>query len=193
MRPFQCSLASKATRFVHSRGIIHVLLIAMAAALCICAPSAATATPITYHLVGVTAYSSKFSGSGTNTLTGTFTFDTSGPTLDAVNIIVCCVTFGATYSVTTSEDLTSSSFEAEAPAPFTFLSMDFEYPLDVSIDPISSITFYIYTGLAYPTTPAGTAQTSATPLPAALPLFATGLGGLGLFGWRRKRKAQAVA
>jgi hypothetical protein len=33
---------------------------------------------------------------------------------------------------------------------------------------------------------------SATPLPAALPLFATGLGGLGLLGWRRKRKAQAV-
>jgi hypothetical protein len=26
-----------------------------------------------------------------------------------------------------------------------------------------------------------------TPLPAALPLFATGLGGLGLLGWRRKR------
>ena len=33
--------------------------------------------------------------------------------------------------------------------------------------------------------------TAATPLPAALPLFATGLGGLGLLGWRR-RKAQAV-
>ena len=32
-----------------------------------------------------------------------------------------------------------------------------------------------------------------TPLPAALPLFATGLGALGLLGWRRKRKAQAVA
>jgi hypothetical protein len=32
-----------------------------------------------------------------------------------------------------------------------------------------------------------------TPLPAALPLFATGLGGLGLLGWRRKRKAQAIA
>ena len=30
--------------------------------------------------------------------------------------------------------------------------------------------------------------TSATPLPAALPLFATGLGALGLLGWRRKRK-----
>jgi hypothetical protein len=34
---------------------------------------------------------------------------------------------------------------------------------------------------------------TATPLPAALPLFATGLGGLGLLGWRRKRKVQAVA
>ena len=32
----------------------------------------------------------------------------------------------------------------------------------------------------------------ATPLPAALPLFATGLGAMGLFGWRRKRKAQAA-
>jgi hypothetical protein len=31
------------------------------------------------------------------------------------------------------------------------------------------------------------------PLPAALPLFATGLSGLGLLGWRRKRKAQAFA
>jgi hypothetical protein len=32
-----------------------------------------------------------------------------------------------------------------------------------------------------------------TPLPATLPLFATGLGVLGLLGWRRKRKAAAVA
>jgi hypothetical protein len=31
------------------------------------------------------------------------------------------------------------------------------------------------------------------PIPAALPLFATGIGGLGLLAWRRKRKAQAVA
>jgi hypothetical protein len=34
---------------------------------------------------------------------------------------------------------------------------------------------------------------TATPLPAALPLFATGIGVMGLFGWRRKRKAVAVA
>jgi uncharacterized protein (TIGR03118 family) len=33
---------------------------------------------------------------------------------------------------------------------------------------------------------------TATPLPAALPLFASGLGTLGLLCWRRKRKAQAA-
>lgn len=32
----------------------------------------------------------------------------------------------------------------------------------------------------------------ATPVPAALPLFAAGLGGLGLFGWRKKRKAASA-
>lgn len=34
---------------------------------------------------------------------------------------------------------------------------------------------------------------SETPIPAALPLFASGLSGLGLLGWRRKRKTQAAA
>lgn len=38
-----------------------------------------------------------------------------------------------------------------------------------------------------------TGTEAATPLPAALPLFATGLGAMGFFGWRRKRKAQAIA
>jgi hypothetical protein len=38
-----------------------------------------------------------------------------------------------------------------------------------------------------------TTQTSVTPLPAALPLFATGFGALGLLGWRRKRKVSALA
>src|SRR5262249_43537345 len=36
-----------------------------------------------------------------------------------------------------------------------------------------------------------TERAATTPLPTALPLFATGLGALGLLGWRRKRKAAA--
>jgi hypothetical protein len=39
---------------------------------------------------------------------------------------------------------------------------------------------------------AGPAPVSTTPLPAALPLFAAGLGAMGLFGWRRKRKGAAA-
>ena len=38
-----------------------------------------------------------------------------------------------------------------------------------------------------------TGSITPTPLPAALPLFATGLGALGLLGWRRKRKAGLAA
>jgi CHRD domain len=35
-------------------------------------------------------------------------------------------------------------------------------------------------------------QLAPVPLPPALPLFATGLGALGLLAWRRKRKADAA-
>lgn len=39
--------------------------------------------------------------------------------------------------------------------------------------------------------PNGLTATAATPLPAALPLFAGGLGALGLLGWRRRRRARS--
>lgn len=38
----------------------------------------------------------------------------------------------------------------------------------------------------------GSLTVAQTPLPAALPLFASGLGAMGLFGWRRKRKKAAA-
>ena len=38
---------------------------------------------------------------------------------------------------------------------------------------------------------AGVTGASTVPIPGALPLFATGLGALGLLGWRRKKKAAA--
>ena len=40
--------------------------------------------------------------------------------------------------------------------------------------------------------PGGEIRALLTPLPATLPLFASGLVGLGLLGWRRKRKAASA-
>lgn len=48
-------------------------------------------------------------------------------------------------------------------------------------------------GAAFYATVSFDSGVSNTPLPATLPLFTTGLGALGLFGWRRKKKAQALA
>jgi hypothetical protein len=54
--------------------------------------------------------------------------------------------------------------------------------------------------LSYPTflyfntlVSSATAEVSATPLPAALPLYATGLGALALLRWRKRRKGLAAA
>jgi hypothetical protein len=53
--------------------------------------------------------------------------------------------------------------------------------LDADITQNNAITFQTFTGTVTP-----------TPLPAALPLFAAGLGASGLFGWLRKRKSRAA-
>jgi hypothetical protein len=70
----------------------------------------------------------------------------------------------------------------------------------VSTDTPPQTSFADVSGSLVPSTPLQTSFADvsgslvpSTPLPAALPLFATGIGGLGLLGWRRKRKAQAVA
>jgi hypothetical protein len=61
----------------------------------------------------------------------------------------------------------------------------------------AALIFAITNGLSYlnihtTANPGGEirGQLEPVPLPGALPLFATGLGALGLLGWRRKRKAQ---
>ena len=51
---------------------------------------------------------------------------------------------------------------------------------------------YYYTLPTNPTGSVSVTSASAVPAPAALPLLASGLGGLGLLGWRRKRKAAAL-
>jgi hypothetical protein len=57
-------------------------------------------------------------------------------------------------------------------------------PLTIGPNAGGSMPGYLYAQVSDPP--------NATPLPAALPLFATGLGVMGLFGWRRKRKASVA-
>ena len=48
------------------------------------------------------------------------------------------------------------------------------------------------TSISWSLTNTSVSQPAFTPLPAALPLFAAGLGGLGLLGWRRKRRRSSA-
>ena len=78
-----------------------------------------------------------------------------------------------------------------------------DFMLSYRSDPMSAVSLYYSVGAGpfWSTTEFSTfivgereplfTAPIATPLPAALPLFATGLGALGLLGWRRKRKLAA--
>jgi hypothetical protein len=73
----------------------------------------------------------------------------------------------------------------------TEITISFVNNLGLSSDTISSVSVNFIGGLPFnSTSAAGQAVPRGTPLPTALPLFATGLGGLGLLGWRRKRKSR---
>ena len=67
------------------------------------------------------------------------------------------------------------------------------------IGPTAQWIFYgdqstaLYSDLSLQIYELSSATPLTTPLPAALPLFASGLAGLGLMGWRRRRKAPAAA
>lgn len=99
---------------------------------------------------------------------------------------------------------TSTAFAMTLLAPGAYASNDNEFSLTPPYFDFSGIS-WIADGIDF-NLGAGFYQDSAngletdvnisvsqTPLPAALPLFAGGLGTMGLFCWRRKRKGQTLA
>jgi hypothetical protein len=58
--------------------------------------------------------------------------------------------------------------------------------------PIANITSVVFENTGTGNIRVDDISVSSTPLPGALPLFATGLGVVGLLGWRRKRKSAAA-
>jgi hypothetical protein len=106
---------------------------------------------------------------------------TNGDNLLSFTGSVAGDTLSLSPNVTTSNSTFSDTADlliASLAAPFAMGEV-----FDITLGAGATVSFTGTTEL----TPA------AAPLPAALPLFATGLGALGLLGWRRKRKARTTA
>ena len=123
-------------------------------------------------------------GSGLYTFSAAIAvFDNSYPNSDAGNFtVILDVQPEVTYSfgqIATGETLRSSlSFTAEVSAG--------QHYIEILITRGFNIPGGLY---QYVTDISFDTPSLATPLPAALPLFASGLAGLGLLGWRRKKAA----
>jgi hypothetical protein len=170
----------------------------LAACAILSVPASAGAT--TFTLSNVT-YNCGFSpcAAGTGTFTGTF--DYNAGVFSNIDIVATggfssspnTITFNTNNgSTATHLDFTNSGNSAE------FLSLFLAASLPTSPDSVTGgAVSNGCTGCAGNEFPVSgsfvsAVQLNAVPLPAALPLFASGFGALGLLGWRRKRKAQAA-
>lgn len=148
---------------------------------------------------------------GPTTFTATYTITYAGTTVDTTKSTVTFKTTSYTSSgqpqtsdfTTLPITITGATFNMDGSiASFTFSSTDW-YPnaagegitnnsLSGTIT-LSGASKYTASYMADNTGGTYTYVVTSTPLPATLPLLATGLGAIGLIGWRRKRKVQATS
>jgi hypothetical protein len=146
---------------------------------------------------------------GTGTLSGTITIDTTLGAISAADL-----TYTSSF-VSSAFEGTSVVTALSSPPIYTLFVTGGSYPFgpstfyDITISDSATaglvgflgglLTFSVQNGDfgVFQTVGGGvgtlTPEVAATPLPAALPLFAGGLGALGLLGWSRKRKTAALA
>ena len=161
-----------------------------------------------------TCYATTFDVSGTfstDTLGGTINIDVISGTVTSADVTVSGISPAVTGPFTTIDNLvpyppaddllyialadgTSSSSDG------LVLFLPTSSLIGYSGGPMCSTTYscsltaqtYLAAGGVAPFYHLTSGSLTATPLPAALPLLATGLGAMGLLGWRRKRKNAAA-
>jgi hypothetical protein len=153
-----------------------------------------------------------------STISGSLTIDVTAGHVDAVNVTYLGVNY---TNILVQGTGTGSTAPGQTPVPIYYgVITGIPYPfIDLAFrgtSAVNSLVGYAGGDLCSFDAPCGpdeegffwasdyrTSNTSAialetgeltaeTPLPATLPLFATGLGALGLLGWRRKRKNAAT-
>lgn len=144
-----------------------------------------------YDLTAVGAF-----GGATETWTGNFTIQTTYGPVNSVG------TFTATLSSGTWIDPAGVGITGPGvPLAVTHVTGDYDVTATFTVGATPYNTWYLpystngvqsHTDFGGDFWATAANNVSATPLPAALPLFASGLGALGLFGLRRKRRAKAV-
>ena len=121
---------------------------------------------------------------GTNVFVGSVTFSlfNSGNSLVTQRGIPLFGGFGLTFGLSGPVDNNGYLVLDPIVGPFDLVELDVQGGIVTHFPDGSSSERF---------TDAVATQFEVTPLPAALPLFVTGLGALGLLGWRRKRKQAA--
>jgi hypothetical protein len=158
-----------------------------------------TASIFTASAATVFNFSGNVSGDGgfTSTLSGTVTIDTVTGTVDQWNITspdfapwigAPSLTIDIQFTTLAGNNSALETLQVSFFPPFNFVGFTGTV---VGDGVILGLVFSQHCSSACSVREATISPSitpSAVPLPAALPLFVTGLGALGLIGWRRKRK-----
>ena len=100
-------------------------------------------------------------------------------------------TSGTVTGLTPGTSFTGNAFDVGSSANTLYFVSSTNPTLLFSVNETTGVQNFIFLNAPVTDMTAGVTGASTVPIPGALPLFATGLGALGLLGWRRKKKAAA--
>jgi hypothetical protein len=172
--------------------VIWVSAVVIAAASCSVAPRTAQASNVSYNYVFTSDASITFDDlTGPLSITGGFTWNTPGETITNIDVALG----GHPFTTDAGSDASQLRLtEGGGATLFLFFlpNLDSGGPSSLTLLGCCGSFFQNDDGIEFASAIEGGVDVASTPLPAGLPLFATGLGAMGLFGWRRKRKNAAA-